>query len=504
MNLEHNSNILILVEILKNYTDENHSLSQKEILYHFENEYGIHLERKTIGNYLDTLEALGYDIIRTKKGEFPGVRLLSRKFDASMVKYLIDAIFSSKNITGKQAQELALALSSDLSKYQRRDYRYLYKSTSLNRNTDSDFFFNIEIINEAISQNKRISFQYASYDRNGNEILKANGYRYEVSPYYLVNNFGKYYLLCKYRNFDNITNFRIDYLRNVKITENSRPADEVRSMASFSIEDYINSHIYIFGGKVSLCKIEILQERAVTYVKDWFGKNAVFETEGDKTYASFQCDEKAFYYWCLQYGQDIRVIQPKSTLLALSGTYRSMAERYADVEKEDIAPDYEEILTGFFEHENFRNKSANDIDAALLGFLKKSITKTHAITKQENEFLIEGKEGKGLIMLFVFFNQDYLKNMEYVLFKIHELETNDSFHVKHICVLVRDEMYFAKDPHIDSSVMSIFKNTRNIIKGKEYKVEDRTLCFQKNYSLSWRGITSINDTTKYKYFILKV
>lgn len=70
MNLEHNSNILILVEILKKYTDENHSLSQKEILYHFENEYDIHLERKTIGNYLDTLEALGYDIVRTKKENF--------------------------------------------------------------------------------------------------------------------------------------------------------------------------------------------------------------------------------------------------------------------------------------------------------------------------------------------------------------------------------------------------------------------------------------------------
>ena len=55
-------------------------------------------------------------------------------------------------------------LYSNLSKYEQKVYHYLYKSTEINRVQNLDFFLNIELINDAIKQRKKISFEYLPYD----------------------------------------------------------------------------------------------------------------------------------------------------------------------------------------------------------------------------------------------------------------------------------------------------------------------------------------------------
>ena len=40
-----------------------------------------------------------------------------------------------------------------------------------------------------------------TYDKNGNLVPRFNGYEYQVSPYYLINNFGRYYLLGYRRRY---------------------------------------------------------------------------------------------------------------------------------------------------------------------------------------------------------------------------------------------------------------------------------------------------------------
>ena len=63
------------------------------------NKYGLELERKTIGSNINLLIDLGYDIVKGPKG---GYCLYSRLFDVSEVKFLIDAIYSSKTLNGSR------------------------------------------------------------------------------------------------------------------------------------------------------------------------------------------------------------------------------------------------------------------------------------------------------------------------------------------------------------------------------------------------------------------
>lgn len=298
-----------ILEILKKYSDRNHLLKQKDIIDKLHNIYMIDLERKTIATTLDILGELGYDIYKGPGGYC----LDEREFDEIEIKFLIDAIYSSKIISGEQAKDISKKLYSFLSKYEQKDYSYIHKSTEITRTTNKEFFYNIDIITEAIKANKKIKFNYLIYDNKGKLIERRNGYKYTVSPYYMVNNFGKYYLICNIDKYEDHLNFRLDYISNIELTdEDIKPIKDVKTLGKdFNITKHINDHVYMFGGNIIIAKVLIKKDYAITYIYDWFGKNATLKTEDDKLYAYIKTDDRAFLYWSLQYCEEFKVIEPE-------------------------------------------------------------------------------------------------------------------------------------------------------------------------------------------------
>ena len=298
-----------ILEILKNYSDKDHLLKQKDIIDKLNNIYHIDIERKTIASTIDLLIELDYDILKEKGG----VYLNERDFDETEIKFLIDAIYSSKTISGEQAKELSKKIYSSLSNYQRKDYSYIHKSSEITRSNNKEFFYNIDIITEAIKLKKKIKFNYLTYDNKGNIIERKNGYTYTVSPYFLVNNFGKYYLICGMFDLENHTTFRLDYISNIELTdEDITPISDVKSLGKdFNITKYINDHVYMFGGNIITAKVLIKKDYAITYIYDWFGKNARLVSEDNQLYAYIKTDDNAFIYWALQYCEEFKVIEPQ-------------------------------------------------------------------------------------------------------------------------------------------------------------------------------------------------
>jgi predicted DNA-binding transcriptional regulator YafY len=396
------ASILLVLNVLREYSDENHYLTQNDIIQKIEDNEGITLERKTVKKYLTLLSEMGYDI--DHKGRKGGVCLLSRELDQSQIQFLVDAIFSSKNITGKQAQKLSSSLYGMFSKYQRKKFNYLYKCEDVNRNSDSDFFLNIEIINEAIEQKKILKFQYAGYDVTGKEILRMNGYEYFVSPYYMVNNFGKYYLICHNQKHPGLTNFRIDFIRNMEILEDSiTPLESLEEGKKFNIYDFINEHIYAFDGKVNRCKVLIFSEKAISYIVDWFGKKVEFTTIDGNTYAEFNCDEQAFYYWCLQYGQYIEIKEPESVIERLKENYLIMSDRYPTGKNTTfpMSIDMESLMNNFLYHHLPSKVDTESIKNRLIGFLDGMLPIDQQPHETEDAIIITNKNRSDIIYVTV-------------------------------------------------------------------------------------------------------
>lgn len=323
--------ILLVLKILEEYTDDNHYLTQPQIATKISQLYGIDLERKAIGSSLQLLEELDYDIVKGPKG---GFALLSRTFDPSEASFLIDAIFSSKSINGKEAKRMAEEVSSCFSKYQRKDYSYIYKSNEINRSTNKTALYNVSIINEAISKGKRVGFQYLTYDKNGNEIYRNDGYEYIVSPYYLINNYGRYYLLCNYREkYRPLQLFRIDKMANIVIKDDW-PIKQLKDLKDgpkdFSIAKYLNEHVYLFNEEVIDAKIILDGEWVIEIVKDWFGDNAKIHFKDETIIATIKGDEKALYYWIMQYSDCVTVLSPLSLVEKIKKGLIDATRRYQD------------------------------------------------------------------------------------------------------------------------------------------------------------------------------
>ncbi|MBR4998946.1 MAG: WYL domain-containing protein, partial [Clostridia bacterium] len=205
--------LLCILEVLREHSDENHPLTQAQIISKIANRYGLELERKSIGANIDSLIDFGFDIVKTEKGCYLG----QREFEPSEVSFLIDAVFSSRSIDSKRSRELAEKISKFLSVNERKKYKYICKSDEIIRTDNKQLFYTIDILNEAIEKCKKVQFNYNRFYFDKETREKKNTKPYVINPYFLINNQGKYYLVCNYDYYDEIANYKVELISNIKI-----------------------------------------------------------------------------------------------------------------------------------------------------------------------------------------------------------------------------------------------------------------------------------------------
>ena len=112
--------IMNILDILRRYSDEDHRLSQKDIVEILRNEYDMSIERKSVRRNILNLMECGYEIeysesvrmVPNKKTGEPEESYiwsdfyLVREFADSELRLLIDGLLFSKHIPYSQCKEL--------------------------------------------------------------------------------------------------------------------------------------------------------------------------------------------------------------------------------------------------------------------------------------------------------------------------------------------------------------------------------------------------------------
>ena len=317
-----------ILEILKKYSDDDHPLTTQQIINILSDEYGVELERKAVSKVLIFLEnELDYGINHIEK---KGYYLLEREYEPAEIQFLVDAVLSSKSISNSEAQILTNKILSCLSEYQKKNYEYLIKSEQKSKTT-SNAFINIDMISNAIKEKKNIGFYYMRYSINGKLVNRwDNEKKTYCSPYYLVNNFGRYYLIAKSLTKDGIAIYRVDLMKDIVIkTYDATPMEDESALGpNFNINEFIDSHIYMFGGDLVDAQIELLDENAITYVYDWFGIDTKIKKVDDKVIANIKCNGNGLFYWCMQYCEHIKVLSPEPLKNRIINTIKELNKKY--------------------------------------------------------------------------------------------------------------------------------------------------------------------------------
>lgn len=309
---EKKTTILYVIDVLKKYTDENHTFTYAEIADKIKEDFHTDISYKTVSRNIAFLLDYGLDI---KKNGKNGCSLLSRKFDNSELSFLIDAIFSSKSITSEQAKRIIVELMKDCSVYEQKKYDYIYKADKIARPQNREFFYTIDTISRAIETGKQIKFTYNEILPDKKLSTRFNGKQYIINPYFMINNRGKYYLVCNYYKYNDISNYKIECISNIKILDTPiRPMAELNDCKDFDIANYVNEHVYMFSGKTINAVIKVANPKIINDVIDWYGdENIDIKEKDDGIYITFKVNEQAFLYWALQYGENIEIVKPVTT-----------------------------------------------------------------------------------------------------------------------------------------------------------------------------------------------
>jgi predicted DNA-binding transcriptional regulator YafY len=333
--------ILNILDILRKYSDEDHKLSQTEILSRLEKEYAMPVERKAIkSNLMDLVDfennkfAINYTETPRKGTEGIWSKVwLAHEFDASELRLLIDGLLFSKHLHHNHCETLIEKLKGLSSTYFNAHVKHIRNlPQSLPRNPE--LLHTVDILDEAISKERQVSFNYTVYGLDKKKHLRTGrdgqAIEYIINPYQMVATNGYYYLICNTDRYDNLANYRVDRISNIRLLD--KPVKSQKKVkgaeTGLDLPKHMAEHIYMSPGE-SVRVVFRAQREIVSDIVDWFGLEVEFSgaTESEVN-VSVRVNENAMLHWALQYGEHVEILEPAGLRDRVRDAVAKMAAKY--------------------------------------------------------------------------------------------------------------------------------------------------------------------------------
>lgn len=300
--------LLRIWQILWEYSDYHHPLTQEEIAEHLQRDYGIVIERKAIGRNLSLLKEAGAEIESTRAGSY----LDYRDFEDAEIHLLIDGVLCSKHITARHSADLIDRLCRLSNRYFRSHVKNIRSVSDWGKTENPALFYNIAMIDTAIDRKCRISYDYNKIGTD--KKLHKSSFQI-VTPYQMILHNQRYYLMAYSEYWGNTVFHRLDRITNMKMTEEkATPLREVPGYeAGIDYKKLASSLPYMYADEP--VPITFLAESGIVdQVVDWFGTGIrlVQCLDGsDRVEVTVTASPKAMTHWALQYLDYVEIRAPE-------------------------------------------------------------------------------------------------------------------------------------------------------------------------------------------------
>ena len=299
-----------LAQIMLENTDDEHYITMPEIMEEL-GKYEVTADRKTIYADLRDLSVLGIEVEGEPIGNRYHYRVVNRPFELPELKLLVDSIQSSKFITEKKTNTLIKKLEKLVSKYDaQRLQRQVYVSGRIKTMNES-IYYTVDAIHNAISENKKIKFQYFQWNVKKEMELRHGGAWYHISPWGLSWDDENYYMIGYDAEAQLIKHYRVDKMLHIRMSDESREGKE--HFKKLDMADYAKKSFGMFGGKETPVRMEF-ENRFVGVVLDRFGQDVMLIPRDEKHF-SMQTHisvSPKFFGWLASLGTGAVIISPEN------------------------------------------------------------------------------------------------------------------------------------------------------------------------------------------------
>ena len=310
--------LLKILLLLQQQTDEDHPMTTTEIVAHF-TALGIPTDRKTVKEDIDTMIKCGIDIVPTR-GRQTQFFYADRPFELAELKLLIDAVEASKFITTRKSGELVEKLTSMTSEANAAELKRSLYTTGRIKPENERIYLVVDTIYHAINRDRQIAFLYYEYNVDRERIPHNDGEQYIFSPYAMLYNEDKYYVLGYSEAHRKLVTFRVDRMGVPELlAARARPKPE-----GFDPVDYTVNVFSMYDGE--MVTVELLCENdLMNYVIDRFGDEVKTEVVDHKHFrAEAEVSiSRTFFAWVFQFAGGVRILGPEK----VRKEYQAMLKR---------------------------------------------------------------------------------------------------------------------------------------------------------------------------------
>lgn len=317
--MKNSTRVLLVLKYLLELTDENHFVTIADINEYLA-EHNLIGDRKTIADCIQELQAIGYDIqcVRSTQNRY---YINKRDFSLAEVKLLVDAIQSSHFIPTGESQRMIEKLAGLVGEHKGEILKRQLYIESRSKADTLGLTKTVEIIYEAITRERKISFQYFDYNPNKEKVLRYDGWTYSLSPYVLVWNNDQYYIVGYSDKYQDIVKYRLDRMTNLEILEEAstpKPDD-------FDVSDFFDKEFSMLQGETTTVEL-LCENKLMGSIIDKFGKDVCTEiVDADHFKVTTEVSLSGnFYGWVFASSGAMRILAPENAV----AEFKEIVQKY--------------------------------------------------------------------------------------------------------------------------------------------------------------------------------
>ena len=218
-------------------------------------------------------------------------------------------------------EKLCTLCSAQDAKLMQRDVYVSGRVKSMNET----IYYDVDAIQEAIAQNRQITFRYFDWGLNGTRVYRDKSYT--ASPYGLCQNNENCYLLALSPRHG-ITSYRVDRMSNIAISPEERiPCPELTGRR---LTEYASRMFQMYSGETTAVKLRFRRELA-NVVIDRFGKDTMLLPDGEDwfVFTAEVAVSPQFLSWVMGFGEKAKILYPQSVAEQCKELCERILEQYA-------------------------------------------------------------------------------------------------------------------------------------------------------------------------------